>query len=304
MEGRDYKLNEHILPEFGDKRIDEIQSIDILNYLDSLEKDGIRLDGRSGGYSSSTINHHYQALKDIFDRAVDWKFIKKSPVEGVKRPQVRYKKFKVYDEEKARMVFEKLLDAPVHWRIYFTLALTCGFRRGELLGLQEKHIDLANNKIHIDCQLRYTKENGFEFTAPKKDSFRTVSVSKYVIEELKSYIELKREERKQAAEPWEGGKYLLIFSTWNGKPFNTDVPRKWWKRFTERTKIPYIRPHDFRHTSASILINKGVHDEIVKERLGHSDIKMMNIYAHVFEQSDVAAASEYDSIFDNKNKNQ
>lgn len=55
---------------------------------------------------------------------------------------------------------------------------------------------------------------------------------------------------------------------------------QWWSRLLENNDdIKKIRFHDLRHTSATILINEGVHAKVIQERLGHSNIgTTMNTY--------------------------
>ncbi|MEK4508974.1 tyrosine-type recombinase/integrase [Paenibacillus sp. FSL K6-2524] len=49
----------------------------------------------------------------------------------------------------------------------------------------------------------------------------------------------------------------------------------------QKNNLRYIRFHDLRHTSATLLINQGVHTKIISERLGHDNITTtMNIYGH------------------------
>ncbi len=46
--------------------------------------------------------------------------------------------------------------------------------------------------------------------------------------------------------------------------------------------LPRIRFHDLRHTSASLLLQQGVHPKVVQERLGHASIAMtLDIYSHI-----------------------
>nr|WP_250635746.1 tyrosine-type recombinase/integrase [Paenibacillus naphthalenovorans] len=52
-----------------------------------------------------------------------------------------------------------------------------------------------------------------------------------------------------------------------------------------------------RHTSATILINQGVHAKIISERLGHGSITTtMNIYGHALRSADKAAADKFESL--------
>jgi hypothetical protein len=63
-------------------------------------------------------------------------------------------------------------------------------------------------------------------------------------------------------------------------------------------KLPHLRIHDLRHTSATLLLEQGVHPKIVQERLGHSQISMtLDTYSHVLPSMQKAAALKLDEIF-------
>lgn len=301
LETYEYILDGYILPKFGNMRIDEIKPIHIIDYLSGLEKDGARLDGKKGGLSSSSIHYHYRILRDILGRATEWKLIKSNPVESVKRPKVTYKEADIYTEEEAIELFEKLQGEVIHARILITLALTTGMRKGELLALQWQDIDLENGMITVKHSLQYTKVKGYRLVTPKNNAVRIISLTPELIGELKSYKHQKNKERLQAAELWEGGEYNFVFSTTFGKPFYPSVPNTWFRRFAERAVIRYISPHKLRHTSATLLINQGVHAKVISERLGHADIKTtMNTYGHYIKKADEEAANKFSSLFQRK----
>lgn len=52
------------------------------------------------------------------------------------------------------------------------------------------------------------------------------------------------------------------------------------KRHAEKAGVKRIRVHSLRHSHVAYLINQGVQPLIIKERLGHRDIKItLNTYA-------------------------
>jgi len=63
------------------------------------------------------------------------------------------------------------------------------------------------------------------------------------------------------------------------------------KRQVEKAKVKKIRVHDIRHSHVAYLINQGVQPLIIRERLGHRDIKItLNTYGHLYpnQQKQVA----------------
>jgi integrase len=73
--------------------------------------------------------------------------------------------------------------------------------------------------------------------------------------------------------------------------------RQEFKPLLKRAKLPDIRFHDLRHTSATLLMSAGVHPKVVQERLGHSQIAVtMDIYSHVLPTMQREAASKLNTI--------
>nr|WP_255648033.1 site-specific integrase [Pseudalkalibacillus hwajinpoensis] len=295
-------LQNRILPYFSHMRLDQIKTIHIINYLASLEKAG-RKDGTGKPLSSSTIEYNHRVLRNIFQRAVDWQLIKSSPVASVKKPKVTQKEVQVYNEADVIRLFKCLQGERAMWRMLISLAVTGGLRRGELLGLEWKHIDFEKSTIQIKQTVSHA--NGeYVVREPKTaNSRRTISIPGALIEELKSYKKNTNRERIQAGELWEGGEHYFLFSSWNGKPLYPSSVTTWWRSFTKRNKLSHIKFHALRHTSATLLINKGVHAKTISSRLGHADIRTtMNIYGHALQEADQVAANHYDSLFEGKQK--
>lgn len=73
------------------------------------------------------------------------------------------------------------------------------------------------------------------------------------------------------------------------------------KRNIVKAKVKEIRVHDFRHSHASYLINQGVEALIIKERLGHTDIRItLNTYGHLYPNQQKKVADMLDLNRSNK----
>lgn len=82
---------------------------------------------------------------------------------------------------------------------------------------------------------------------------------------------------------------FFIFSHSDGQAFHHERPYLWFRQFVKKNGLRYIRFHDLRYTSATILINQGVHAKIISERLGHGSITTsINIHGHALRTADQA----------------
>ncbi|MBG9786618.1 site-specific integrase [Brevibacillus laterosporus] len=295
------QINNRILPEFGHMRLDQIKPLHIITFINKLQGEGIRNDNREGKLSSSMIEYIHKVLKNIFNRAVEWKVIKKHPMESLKKPKVEQEEMSVYEEEEIRLLFIALEKESLMWRTMVTLALTCGLRRGELLALEWDNVNFEESYIYIKQSLSYSKESGYLIKEPKtKNSKRKVSIPLSIIPDLKELKKQAMKDRLKAEELWEGGERFFVFTSWHGKPLYPSSVKTWWSRFTKRHALRYIRFHDLRHTSATLLINQGVHTKIVSQRLGHAKTSTTNdIYAHVLLSADKETAKHFDSLLQN-----
>lgn len=297
METYNHMLKNHIVPYFDMRRISDVKPIQILNFLDDLSHDGARKDSKPGGLSSTSIRFIHRILKDIFERAVEWRIINNNPVAAVKRPKVKEREVEVYNEQEAELLFKMLEKEPIHWRILITLALTTGLRRGELLALEWKNVDLDQCTIDVVQSLSYSQGKTIIKEPKTKNSKRKVSIPDSLLPELKEYYLFAEEYRKNLGSGWGAGEKSFVFFSEFGKPFFHTAPGKWFSRFTERTGIRRIRFHDLRHTSATLLINQGVHAKLIASRLGHADIRTtMNIYGHALRTADQASANTFNNL--------
>ncbi|MEK3644437.1 hypothetical protein ACTHHL_09100 [Aeribacillus composti] len=94
-------LNNRIIPAFQYLRMDQVKPKHIIDFINNLEEEGMRLDGKEGTLSSSRVYYHYRVLKNIFNFAEEIQIIKENPVKKIKKPKVEYKKSEVYTAEEA-----------------------------------------------------------------------------------------------------------------------------------------------------------------------------------------------------------
>ncbi|TBL68192.1 tyrosine-type recombinase/integrase [Paenibacillus thalictri] len=297
-------LNTRILPAFGNLQLDQIKPLHIVDFLGLLGKDGSRKDKKAGALSSGTIQMNHRVLKNIFSRAVEWKIIGDNPAAEVKKPKVTHKEINPYDEEEIKAMLQALQKEPYHWRMMITLALTTGMRRGELLGLEWKHIDWKTGVIDVQQSVSISLKGELIVKVPKtKNSKRKIALPFSVLGELRDYYAYRVKERNKIGDAWQGGEYFFVFAHEDGRAFHHERPYLWFRHFVKKNGFRYNNFHSLRHASATLLINQGVHVKVISERLGHGSITTsMNIYGHALRSADQAAADKFENLFTSDTK--
>ncbi|PPA83846.1 hypothetical protein C4A75_14090 [Brevibacillus laterosporus] len=183
-----------------------------------------------------------------------------------------------------------------------TLALTTGLRRRELVALEWKHIDLETGTIEVKQSISSSVNGSAIITEPKTNkSKRKVNLPDSVCHQLKEYNLHCRKEKLRLYDSWKGGNRFFVFFNAEGKSFYPESPYLWFRTFLKKHHLRYIRFHDLRHTTATILINQGVHAKLISERLGHPSISTtMNVYGHALQSADEEATNKFESIFQPK----
>ncbi|QKW51059.1 tyrosine recombinase XerC [Streptomyces buecherae] len=167
------------------------------------------------------------------------------------------------------------------WAAY-ELAVRVGLRRGEVLGLRWRDIDLHDGVLTVRQTIQRV---GGELliAAPKTQrSARRVAVPDECVAALRARRAEQQGDRLAAGDKWKGGASDLVFMTKNGTPIE---PRNLNRSFTalcDRANIRRVRFHDLRHTCASLLHEQGADARMIMEVLGHSSIRVtMDVYTFV-----------------------
>ncbi|MEX2462026.1 MAG: tyrosine-type recombinase/integrase [Paenibacillaceae bacterium] len=292
-------LKNHILPVFGHLRLDQIKTIHIVNFMDDLNKSGARKDGRGEFLATGTIDYIHRVLKNIFTRAKDWNLINKNPMAGVKKPKVVQADMNFYEEDEAQIVINKLYLEPKMWRMFFIGAMLGGFRRGEFVGLEWSDVNFEKNYLSVTKSISDTENSEAIIGGPKnKSSKRDVAMPEWFMAELKDYQHDYNLNKLKIINNWKGKKGTsYVFHGGYGKPLYHTSPTTWWRKFIIRHNLKFIRLHDLRHSSATLLVEAGASMKAIQKRLGHAKHQTTeDLYAHVTKKLSHETASKFDKF--------
>ena len=173
------------------------------------------------------------------------------------------------------------------YTVFFYIAFYTGMRKGEINALRWS--DIEGNIIHVRRSYNQKLKNGVKETPPKnKSSVRDLQMPSVLQKELKEHQRRHKQIRG----------YSENFRVCGGIDVLKDTAIE--NRNTLCAKeagVKHIRIHDFRHSHASVLCNKGINIQEVARRLGHSDVSMTwNTYSHLYPIEEERALEILDTL--------
>ena len=285
--------------EIGPLKLQDIRP-DHLNRLYAKLAEPGQNQHTGGGLSPKTIIEHHRVISSVLSQAVKEQLIPSNTAQRATPPRVPKHEMDAFEADEIKAILAALETEPLKWQVLTTLLIATGARRGEIMGLQWKNVDLEGNRLYL-CENRvYTPKSGAFSTTLKTGENRYVSISPSVTELLERW----KEEQAAFFDCLSITPSGYVMTADNGQPMHPDSPTDWLAKFAKRHNLPPIHPHKFRHTQASLLISEGVDVLTVSKRLGHAKVSTtLDIYSHVLAKSDQKASDTLDDlIFKKKNK--
>lgn len=283
----------HAFPGLLTKRLGEIRPM----WVESWRKTR-----QDKGTAKSTTNRDLDALRGVLTKAVDWGFLDEHPLKRVKKDKVdggtkprflnpeelkrlhdaleareaemraKRTRFNKWRKGRSMSTFPDLSKLPFadYLRPMVLLALNSGMRRGEIFQLKWADVVLDGDEPSLVI-------HGVN---AKGGRTRHVPLNAQALDTLTRW------------KAQTGGTGLVFQSPRGGGQFGHI--RRAWADLMKDASLPDFRFHDCRHHFASMLVQKGIDLNIVRELLGHSDLKLTLRYAHLSPKNARAAVRALD----------
>lgn len=202
---------------------------------------------------------------------------------------------------------------PFQWSVYFRCALFGGFRRGELVALRWSDVDFEKKLITIDKAMSRTKAGQIEKGPKTQAGRRVVALPEECFERLAKWKFEQQQLSVALGSMWQGqrgrayNENHVFIQLDNGLPVALETPGDIFHKVIDRyneacdnpdDRLPVIRLHDLRHSTATVLLANGVDVVTVSHRLGHSRPSVTSdIYAHAMREADRTASDKLEELF-------
>jgi integrase len=285
----------HIIPEFGEVRVDSLTTTAIQQFLnDKHYKQGLSV--RSVKGIRSLLNQAYaHAILSL-------KLVTVNPVSGTNAPKLSRVKSERKEPAKAISVNEraailKAAENDLRMRAALTTLMLTGIRVGEWLAMTWGQVDFQNGIITIDRALTRVCEydESGELTGravvvgdtKTYSSVRKLKVTPVVTDVLREWREaLPGHMRSKKTTAKLLAPDAVVFPNDLGQMRTYNGFRTTYRRFMDKHRLGNYSLHCFRHTFATMYLESGINPKVVQKLLGHKDIETtLRIYSHVLPET-------------------
>lgn len=292
----------HVVPGLGRRKLDQLTPEDIDLFYAALLRNGRKKrpgeKGPARGLAPKTVHNIHVMLNKALSDAARKGTVVRNVVALADAPSLQARK---RPEVKAWEVDQLVafLDAIAAHRMApaFRFAAHTGMRRGEVLGVRWRDIDLHEGRVSVRQALVSVNYEISISDVKTGTSRRTIDIDADVVQVLRDWRKTRSEERDGVAPAPDD----LVFVKPDGTSMHPDIFSQLFDRTVAKLDVPSISLHDLRHTHATLLLKAGVNVKVVSERLGHANIAFtMNVYQHVLPGMQAAAADTFSLLLRNQ----
>ncbi len=236
-------------------------------------------------HAPKTIKNELSLLSSSFKMAVRQGMLITNPCEYAVTPRQTKPEIQILRDHEIIKFVRSLDSASLDFKVACELALFCGLRKSEIMGL---YSDEVTNTVTISRVRQHIKGKDIIQTPKTATSYRTLSVPAFILDDIK----LLHEDQKTRPSECD----YLIRNAWGEPPGNAWCD-KHMRKLKAENDVPDITMHGLRHTYASMLIKDGVPVSEVSAQLGHASVDItLRVYTHLFTEASTASKAISDAI--------
>lgn len=251
----------YIYPHLGSIPLHDLGPEHVHVWLKALENDGL---------ATGTIAKSHNLLSTVLEDAVSRGILTVNVCKLAKAPQIQTRQFNVWNEQQIRQ-FLQVADQDKLGLLYRVM-LFSQMRPGEVVALKWGDVDWKRGVVTVERTRKRKTDGGFRVgdSAKTPAGRRSIPLSDDLMTRLARHREQQEEKRFLMRELWQ--EHDLIFCRDNGTMLSDNSVNKRLTAIAKEAGIPRLRPHELRHSGATLLFVTGEHLKVISERLGHRSV--------------------------------
>ena len=280
----------------GDKKVAEINNIDIQSVINSM---------RDSGRAASSMRTALSIIRECLESAKNNRIIQVNPCFDIKvywENKTTLRRF--LSKEEQDLFLNKSKNNGDWYYEMFYIMLHTGMRIGEVGGLKWEDVDFKNKCIHINRSLSCQYEKGkkiMRLTTPKThNSYRDIPFMGEVENMFNAQYKKQQTYKENLGDRWreEKGFENFVFTSSMGSPVTRYIAEKQINKIVKEineeemfsaakenrvpTLFEKVYPHALRHTFCSRCFECNMNPKVVQKIMGHQHYSTtIDIYTHV-----------------------
>jgi site-specific recombinase XerD len=204
---------------------------------------------------------YHRTLKAAFNRAIEWDYITSNPFLKIRLPR-SYRSHPIFINKNELDIILTNTQENLLTNIFLTAFYT-GMRLGEIVNMKWNWIDLDRGIITVLHDQNFANKGKKDRIIPMVNAVKDI------------FLNHSRDSTKLISIGY-------VFTRIPGIKFNEDYISRKFKIAVRKSNLSdKVHFHTLRHSFASYLVQQGVDLYVVKELLGHEDVRTTQIYSHL-----------------------
>lgn len=267
-------LTRHVVPHIGAVA---------LAHVTPMTMDGLQAAHRRSKTPAASAYLACTILKTAFRDAAVKGVIPRNPFADVRLKRPKAEIMKTWTLDECRVFLAATAGSPL--AVFYTLAITMGFRHGELLALRWTDVDLVGGSINVERNLEERGAGVVNPEAPVKAGAGTLLLPSGPLQALRAL---------RAANP----ETIYVFTGPDGSFYRRKDVYRLFEADVKAAGVPKIRVHDLRHTCATLLWEAGKDMKEIQAQLRHGSLATTaGTYMHFTREKALGNVAAMDSMF-------
>lgn len=286
-------VDHHLIPQLGAVALGRLSVGHVRKAL-GVWRNGGRRDRKTGPLSEKSVHDHFALLKQILGEAVRERLIVDNQAAFVRAPGKGGSRRRTYTMHQLVALVDYLRPTPLATPV-LVKALS-GLRRGELLALRWRYLDLETGELHVHESLERRRDGPLRFKQPKTaKSDRLIVLPACALEELQSHYVRQRAMRNMLGLDDDSD---LVFCDPDGAAWDPDAFSSAFAYQISKSALPRISLQELRHSYSSISQRLGTPLTTTSQSMGHSTTTITgDRYTQALLEDFHASAARIDRAF-------